>query len=355
MAKRAPESLLVVRLGAMGDVIHTLAAVTALRSARPEMCVGWLLEERWAELLCARDTPRVGNRSPQRPVADFVHTTDTKHWRKSVFSRKTYDQIRGVLRELRAQHYDAAADFQGALKSAFFARASGAKVIFGFQHPREKPARLFYRQVVPAQGTHVVEQYFSLAEAIAACGLPRSAPELPLDEQSELFGAQMVNSVGNNFVLINPGAGWGAKQWPAERYGQVALALARDGYKVLINFGPGEEEIAAKVRDVSGGAAQPLSCSISELIALTRRARLFIGGDTGPLHLAAGLRVPVVAIFGPTDPARNGPYGTPSIVLRHAASKTSLSHTSAPDPGLLNISVEEVIAAARKLLENPSA
>jgi heptosyltransferase-1 len=119
----------------------------------------------------------------------------------------------------------------------------------------------------------------------------------------------------------------------------------------VIHFGPGEEELAAKVRRASGDAAHPISCSISELIALTRRAKLFIGGDTGPLHLAAALRIPVVAIFGPTDPARNGPYGTTSIVLRNPASKTSLSHTSGPDPGLLNISTGEVISAARKLLE----
>jgi heptosyltransferase-1 len=93
-----------------------------------------------------------------------------------------------------------------------------------------------------------------------------------------------------------------------------------------------------------------MSCSISELITLTRRARLLIGGDTGPLHLAAALHVPVVAIYGPTDAARNGPYDTKNIVLRNPASRSSLSHTSDPDPGLLQIRVEEVVSAARTLL-----
>jgi heptosyltransferase-1 len=151
-------------------------------------------------------------------------------------------------------------------------------------------------------------------------------------------------------ALINPGAGWGAKQWPAERYGEVARVLASDGMIPLINFGPGEEELANQVVAASGSKAVAISCSLGELIALTRRARLFIGGDTGPLHLAAALQVPVVAIFGPTDPARNGPYGTKSIVLRDPASRTSLSHTSAPDPGLLRITADAVIAAARTLL-----
>ena len=118
----------------------------------------------------------------------------------------------------------------------------------------------------------------------------------------------------------------------------------------LINYGPGEEELAEAVESASAGTARKISCSISELIALTRRARLFVGGDTGPMHLAAALQVPVVAIFGPTNPARNGPFGTSSIVLRSASSLTSHARLREPEKGLLEISAEEVIAAARKLL-----
>jgi heptosyltransferase-1 len=159
----------------------------------------------------------------------------------------------------------------------------------------------------------------------------------------------------SNFVIITPGAGWGAKQWPPERYGAVASTLAAFGLTTLINCGPGEEGLAQAALAASNGTAQSISCSIAELIALTRRARLFIGGDTGPLHLAAALQIPVVALFGPTDPARNGPYGTKSVVLRNPASQTSLSHTLEPDPGLLQITAEEVISAARSLLEIPHA
>ena len=112
------------------------------------------------------------------------------------------------------------------------------------------------------------------------------------------------------FAIVNPGAGWGAKQWPAERYGNVAKALALSGLPCLINFGPGEQALARAVQLASDGAAEPLQCSVSQLISLTRRVRLFIGGDTGPMHLAAALKVPVVGIFGPTNPARNGPFGT---------------------------------------------
>jgi heptosyltransferase-1 len=152
------------------------------------------------------------------------------------------------------------------------------------------------------------------------------------------------------FVLLNPGAGWGAKQWPAERYGQVAKQLLQGGLKSLINIGPGEEDLAHAVEAASGGAAETFSGSLTQLIALTRRARLFIGGDTGPMHLAAALRIPVVAIFGPTDPARNGPFGTRTIVLRSPASSTSYRHVFQSDGGLLEISSGQVVAAARQML-----
>jgi heptosyltransferase-1 len=154
-----------------------------------------------------------------------------------------------------------------------------------------------------------------------------------------------------NFAILNPGAGWGAKRWPAERYGEVARRLAEAGICPLVNYGPGEEDLFRAVLAASGGLARPTKGSVTELIALTRRARIFIGGDTGPLHLAAALRVPVVAIFGPTDPARNGPYGTRSVVLRGLKSVTSHTRRADPDEGLLAIGSDQVMAAADTLLK----
>ncbi len=175
---------------------------------------------------------------------------------------------------------------------------------------------------------------------------------LPFDPVAEQFVEKRLRELDlHNFVILNPGAGWGAKQWPAERYGAVAQALARKGIPSFINFGPGEERLARIAEAASGGSARALSFSIGELVALTRRARLFIGGDTGPLHLAAALRVPVVALFGPTDPARNGPFRTRSVVLRHPDSPTTLSHRTEPDPGLMAITADQVIDAALKLRE----
>lgn len=351
----SPQSVLVVRLGAMGDVIHTLSAITALRAALPKIRIGWVIETRWSELLCTRNSPRSGPLNCLRPLVDFVHEVDTKLWRKSLLSNQTRRQIAANRREIKAQHYELAADFQGALKSALIARLSGAKLVSGFAHPREVPAHFFYSKLVETTDVHVVDQYRRIAEFIAGAPLHACSPIFPRDEQAESSIAARLGKSVENFALINPGAGWGAKQWPAERYGEVARALSQSGTSSLVNFGPGEEDLARQVQQSSGGVAQPISCSISELIALTRRAKLFIGGDTGPLHLAAALQVPVVAIFGPTDPARNGPYGTSGIVLRGPASKTSLSHTSARDPGLLSITAGQVISAAEQLLKGANA
>jgi heptosyltransferase-1 len=345
-----PRRLLIVRLGSMGDIIHTLPAVTALRRAFPEASIGWVVEERWAELLCILSEPRSGPRSPRRPLVDRVHTVNTKAWRASLLSIQTWEQIAAGLSELRAQRYDVAVDFQGAIRSALLARWSRAPVVYGVAQPRESVASMFYTRQVIARGSHVVEQNLSLAEAVAHRPLEMPKIEFPHDPAAEKqLGDRLRRDLGD-FALLNPGAGWGAKRWPAERYGQVARRLAEEGVKSLINFGPGEEPLMRAVESASEGTAQGIACSLTELIALTRRARIFIGGDTGPMHLAAALGIPVVAIFGPTNPARNGPFGTRSIVLRSPDSPTTHSRRAQPDPGMLEISSDEVVAAARELL-----
>jgi len=353
------QRLLIVRLGAMGDIIHSLPAAAALRQAFPEIMMGWLIEERWAELLCTLPTPRSGPRSPQRPLVERIHTVSTKRWRAEPFSLQTWERVAASLSDLRAAKYEIAVDLQGAVRSSLLARWSGAPVVYGAAQPRENLASMFYTRPVITEGEHVVEQNRSLAEAVAGRGLMSQlshslTPEaqLPLDPDAERQCDDWLNERGIlNFALLNPGAGWGAKQWPAERYGDVARQLGAEGVKSLINVGPNEEDVAARVKAASGDRAETFIGSLSQLIALTRRARLFIGGDTGPMHLAAALKIPVVGIFGPTNPARNGPFGTRNIVLRSPSSSTSYKHVAPPDSGLLEISSEQVVAAARQLLK----
>jgi lipopolysaccharide heptosyltransferase I len=342
------ERLLIVRLSAMGDVIHTLPGAQVLREAFPNAMIGWLIEERWAELLCAPGTPRRGARSAQRPLADWVHTVNLAGWRKSLFSLATIEQIARVWNDIRAAKYDVAIDLQGAIRSAVLARWSGARVVYGAAQPREDPASLLYTRRVVARGTHVIVQNLSVAAAVVGRELSAPRVELPYDAGAEERIERWLGGVGD-FAIVNPGAGWGAKRWPAERYGRVAHGLARRGVLSVVNYGPGEEDLAREAEAASDGSAKAMQCSITELIALTRRAKLFVGGDTGPLHLAAALQIPVVAIFGPTDPARNGPYGTRSVVLRNPASPTTHARNLQPDEGMLEISVEAVVEAARSL------
>jgi heptosyltransferase I len=351
------ERLLIVRLSAMGDVIHTLPAAQALRDAFPNAMIGWLIEERWAELLCAPGTPRRGPRSARRPLADWVHPVNLRGWGRSLFSISTLQDILKVWNDVRSVRYDVAVDLQGAMRSAVLARWSGAGVVYGAAEPRESPASLWYTRRAIARGEHVIEQNLSVAEAVAGRRLKVPRVEFPRDVEVETRIDQRLREAGiGEFAIVNPGAGWGAKRWPAERYGRVASALAKDGLRTILNYGPGEEDLARETEAASEGSVTPMKSSISELIALTRRARLFIGGDTGPLHLAAALQVPVVAIFGPTDPARNGPYaadsaaGARSIVLRNPASLTTHTRRLQPDEAMLEISVEDVVAAARRRL-----
>lgn len=344
----------------MGDIIHSLPAVAALRKAFPEVTIGWAIEDRWLGLLAARSAVSDEQRSAAKPLVDVIHIVNTRAWRNAPLAPATWSNIRAVVRELRAQHYDLAVDLQAAIRSAVLAKFSRAPQRAGFAKPREAPAKWFYTQAVETPAAHVVEQGLQLAQAITGGGIAAAEFPLPCDAEANAWRDEQLRNLGaGEFVIMSPGGGWGAKCWPAERHGEVASALNKEGLPVLVNAGPGEEELAERLVQTSKGAARRISCSLAQLIALTRRARLFIGGDTGPVHLAAAIGVPVVAIYGPTNPARNGPYGpgganTSIKVLRSPESLTSHARHKAPEEGLLQITVEQVLEAALTLLRrNP--
>jgi len=343
--------VLIVRLSAMGDVVHGIPAVAALRRDQPNLKIGWLVEERWSELLCAHTVDRMQPCSELKPLVDWVHISNFKEWRKDLSSGATWHDMRSSLREVRAMKYDIAIDLQGGIRSAMAARLSGAKTRVGSADPREAPASMFYTHPVATSGRHVIEQALLLASAVAGEDLRYEPPAFPQDPATEAWADRFHASIGwKPLVIVNPGAGWGAKCWPAESYGKVAKMLAERGMGVVVNHGPQEEFLAQTVRGSSGETAYPMKCSIGQLIALTRRATLFVGGDTGPTHLAAALGVPVVALFGPTQPERNGPYATRSIVLRSKDSVDNSSHTHLPDEGLQSIEPQQVIAAIDELM-----
>ncbi|MBS1801438.1 MAG: glycosyl transferase [Acidobacteria bacterium] len=338
----------------MGDVLHAMPAVAALRAAHPEWFIGWVIEPRWLPLLQAAGTP--AGRGTARPLVDETYLAATREWKKRPLAAKTLGDIAGLRRRLRSERFDLCIDMQGSIRSAVIGHMANAGMFTGPEHPREGPARWLYRQRVQTHAAHVVEQGCEIVGAAVGELVRPAKIELPVDSLAEescrtrLHGMQGARGL----VLIAPGAGWGAKQWPAERYGAVAAILAEAGYRALVNAYSAEDALANEVVRASGGHATVLPCGMAELIALTRRVDLVIAGDTGPLHLAAALERPVVALFGPTDPARNGPYGTESRVLRHGGERRDHRRLAEPEVGLLAITVDEVVAAALDLLKGTS-
>jgi len=361
---------LIVRLGAMGDVVHALPAVAMLRSVLPEARIGWVVEQRWRELLCAPGTELAGPRVPGRPLLDELHLVDTRAWRKHPFSASVRHEFLSAIHGLRRQRYDYALDFQGAMKSAILARLSGSAVVIGFREPRESVARWLYGLTVDTRAAHVIVQNVIVQNkelvraALQQMGLssgialqPPGSALLPTDPDSEarIHSILEARSLSRSpIAILNPGAGWAAKQWAPARYGELAIQLSVRGLPSVINYGPGEKQLADEVAAASNGRALALPTTISEFIALARRARLFVGGDTGPMHVAALLGVKTVALFGPTDPARNGPYWPGTRVLRDPASTTSYSHKRTTDAGLERLTVERVLTEVDAVLDQPS-
>jgi heptosyltransferase-1 len=230
---------------------------------------------------------------------------------------------------------------------------SGCIRRIGETRPREWPAHWFFTERIATHGAHVIEQDVELASAVAGDHLTAAAPLLPVDPAAESWcgdwlAEHFAAADARPLAFLTPGAGWGAKRWPPERYAAVAKGLQDRGMQVLVNAAPGEEALSAAITE--SGAAISVTTTLPQLIALTRRIALCIGGDTGPLHLASALGRPVVGIYGPTDPSRNGPYGTRARVLRSPESRRDHSRRAEPEAGLLTIMPEDVLRAADELL-----
>jgi heptosyltransferase-1 len=347
--------VLIVRIGAMGDVLHAMPAVAALRERHPDWVIGWAIEPVWRELLQAESefhdvAWRLSGRDSRRPLVDRWSSVPTREWKRRPVSLNTLRDILALRRELRGDHYDLCVDMQGSIRSAMVGRMAGAARFVGAAEPREAPAAWFYKQKIRLSATHVVEQGCELLGAAVGETLRPAKVTLPVDPVAEQWCDALLAGFAERFALIAPTAGWGAKRWPAERYGAVAAALGQAGFRTLVNAESLEDETGRSVVKVSGGAATLVPCSVGQMIALVRRAGVVIAGDTGPLHLAAALERPVVGLFGPTDPARNGPYGTLSRVLRHSSSRVDHSRHVDTEEGLIQITTGEVVEAALELL-----
>lgn len=347
--------VLIVRLSAMGDIIHAMPAVAGLRAQFPASRIDWTIDERWSPLLTSRTLPDTdASISPDQPLVDFVHRVQMRSWRQHPFSSVTHKEILTLRARLRELNYDHVIDLQGAIRSALLAKASGARVRAGALHPRELPARWWYNVKAHTPARHVIDQAAEVVSASVGRVIEAVQPPFPVSPAAERWADDLTNAGSRVFAIINPGAGWGAKCWPTERYAAVAHRLGEHGIEAFVNAGPGELNMAQEVIRNNEKTARIVECSLLQLIEISRRAAIFVGGDTGPLHLASALGTPVVAIFGPTDPARNGPYGGRYVVLRSPESKRDHSRRREPEPGLLNITADQVTEAALGLLGVPA-
>jgi lipopolysaccharide heptosyltransferase I len=295
-------SFLIVRLGSLGDVVHGIPVAAALRQEFPASRIDWVVDPRYVELL------------------DLVNGIDRRIGvdPRAIRHGPGLRRFLRTLRELRKADYDAVIDLQGLLKSAMLARSVRARRTIGFPraHLREPLARLFYTVTPdPGDATHVIYKNLALLTPLK---VEHRRVRFPLEVPRTATVRQVVERFEpDGYVLINPGAAWPNKQWPPERFGEVASAIARDfGWRSLVLWGPGEQEIAHRVVDAAAGDAE-LSppTTITDLVGVARHARLMISGDTGPLHIGAAVGTPIVALYGPTQPERNGPWGLNDIAI----------------------------------------
>jgi len=334
--------VLIVRVGAMGDVLHALPAVAALLAERPDWVIDWAVDTRWAALLAD------GNK--RGPIVNAVHLAPTKDWSRKPISWATLTSVLGLRRKLRKAKYDLVVDMQGTLRSAVIGRMAGAKRFVGYADPREAVAAKFYKTKLARHGAHVVEQGAALLGEACGLALKARAVALPQIEWAENWAEQEA-VFARPLCVLGAGGGWGAKHWPAARYGELAVRLKRMGFDVVVNAPRKDDVVALAVADASEGAARMVVCNVAGLVALLRRTDLFVGGDSGPTHLAAALAVPTVALFGPTDPARNGPWG-PGVcrVLRDPESVTSYKRVDEVEARLAKLPVEDVVDAIWEIL-----
>ncbi len=323
--------VLIVKLGALGDVVHAIPVAAALRRAFPSARIDWLVGPRHREIL------------------DLVPVID----RRLVL---TDAAVLAAVRELRRSRYDVAIDLQGLLKSALLARASGAARVIGFtaRYARERIASWLYTDAHDPGGggmyhideRHVVHTNLGILRAL---GVEAGAPEFPLDRVDSPVASRVRELTGGRYAILNPGAAWPNKRWPPARLAAVAVRLReRYGLASLAVWGPGEEPLAREVVERSAGAAllSPKT-AIADVVALARGASLYLSGDTGPAHIAAAVGTPIVGIYGPTRPSRNGPWSDSDVTVSRAGvcQCHHLRRCRLTTMCLEDIGVEEVLAA----------
>ena len=338
--------LLIVKLSAIGDIIHALPVLAAIREARPDVDISWVTESRSAEIL--RDNELIDN----------LIEVDTHKLRGEVIERILIEASRQI-KELRQFDHDVALDMQGLIKSAVIARFSGADERWGFAKSslREPASRIFLTDTVeiPDQ-THVIRKNLMLAEQ-ALSFVSYGEPTFPISTSDEhrAEAAAITDQIGSDFAILNPAGGWVTKLWHAEKYGELADRLWDEfGLHSIVATGPKESELAERVMANSrSGKLISVQPTLKGFYELAKNARVYVGGDTGPTHLAIAAGAPVVGIFGPTEWWRNGSLNPADICVERndIACRVDCHRRACSNWICMDISVDTVLEGVRKRLE----
>jgi heptosyltransferase I len=336
--------VLLVRLGALGDIVHAIPVAVALRRAYPDAVIDWIVSAKHREILDL--VPAVSHRI-------VVNDRGEGQGGGSLFS---------AIRQLRRNGYDVAIDMQGLLKSAAIARLSGARRVIGFnaKYAREPLARVFYTDVhdpggegiyAPSERRHVVEINLGL---LTALGVPPAPPEFGIEAPRSPAVSAIVAQAGRPFALLNTGAAWPNKRWPSPRLAELASHLhRRHGMRSIVLWGPGERSLADDVvRRAAGAALAAPRTTIADVAALASAAAVMVSGDTGPTHIASAVGTPLVGIYGPTRPERNGPLGPDDVAVSRASicQCHHLRQCRLDRMCLLDVDVAEVLDAVERRL-----
>jgi len=335
--------LLIVKLSSLGDVVHALPTLAALRRASPDAHIAWLVGPAAAGILAGHpmlDATFVwrGDATPAAPHTEALTST------------------LALARRLRAQRFDAALDLQGLLRSAVLAYLSGARRRVGFRNFQEG-AFLFNteRAISDRKDIHAVFGYLAFA---AHLGAPTDVIEFPFPDSpgaGKRLDALLAPAAGKPLVALIPDASWPTKRWPTERFALVADALADDGAACVIiggdASGPAADEILRRAESHPINAAG--RTLLPDLPALFRRCALAVANDSGPMHIAAAVGRPVVALFGPTSPVRTGPFGDGHAVIRAPVPCLDCHRRRCSDLRCMTgIPVDQVVDAARRMLRD---
>jgi heptosyltransferase I len=338
--------ILIIRLSSLGDILHTLPAFVDLRTSFPNAKIDWLVGKKFRFLLSA-----------VRGI-DALHILDTSRLLQFPLDREAWRQLSSMIRRLRSLQYDFSIDFQGLLKTAVLGLLSGAGTRIGFSRDlvRERPAHWFYQQALqkPREQFHVLALNRMLAELAGA--RPASIPLdlVVADQDTRLVNSLLLQEHLTEFVAINPGGGWPTKVWQPERYGVLAAKIQSErGLPVVVTTGPGEEALFDTIAaHCSKVPPRHFHLSFLQLIPLFKKARLLIGGDTGPFHLACALGTPVVGIFGPTSPLRNGPWSDGDEAICRTLPCSFCHKRKCPTNNeCMDVGVDDVYAAVIRQLE----